>query len=146
MNVQLTTMPAQMFGRTVAPALAMGNACVVKPAEDACLTPLYLAELAHQEVFGPVLSVLSFDDEAAAVRLANSTDYGLMAAVWSSDGNRAVSAGFAWDQGGPGLHQQLRRRRRDRAAVWRHEEVGPPRAREGVRRAARRIAAPHDHH
>ena len=37
--------PAQMFGRTVAPALAMGNACVVKPAEDACLTPLFLAEL-----------------------------------------------------------------------------------------------------
>ncbi|MEJ8630038.1 aldehyde dehydrogenase family protein [Sphingomonas sp. I4] len=30
--------PAQMFGRTVGPALAMGNACVVKPAEDACLT------------------------------------------------------------------------------------------------------------
>ena len=38
--------PAQMFGRTVAPALAMGNACVVKPAEDACLTPLRIAELA----------------------------------------------------------------------------------------------------
>ena len=35
--------PAQMFGRTVAPALAMGNAAVVKPAEDACLTPLRLA-------------------------------------------------------------------------------------------------------
>ena len=29
--------PGQMFGRTVAPALAVGNACVVKPAEDACL-------------------------------------------------------------------------------------------------------------
>jgi aldehyde dehydrogenase (NAD+) len=40
--------PAQMFGRTVAPALAMGNACVVKPAEDACLTPLRLAELAAE--------------------------------------------------------------------------------------------------
>ena len=37
--------PAQMFGRTIAPALAMGNACVMKPAEDACLTPLRLAEL-----------------------------------------------------------------------------------------------------
>ena len=47
-------------------------------------------ELAHQEVFGPVLSVLPFDDEADAVRLANGTDYGLMAAVWSHDGNRAV--------------------------------------------------------
>ncbi len=47
-------------------------------------------ELARHEVFGPVLSVLPFDDEADAVRLANGTDYGLMAAVWSLDGNRAV--------------------------------------------------------
>jgi aldehyde dehydrogenase (NAD+) len=47
-------------------------------------------ELAHQEVFGPVLSVLPFEDEVDAVRLANGTDYGLMAAVWSLDGNRAV--------------------------------------------------------
>ncbi|WP_294641144.1 aldehyde dehydrogenase family protein [uncultured Aureimonas sp.] len=47
-------------------------------------------ELANKEVFGPVLSVLPFEDEADAVRLANGTDYGLMAAVWSHDGNRAV--------------------------------------------------------
>ncbi len=38
--------PAQMLGRSVAPALAMGNACVLKPAEDACLVPLRLAEIA----------------------------------------------------------------------------------------------------
>lgn len=37
--------PAQMFGRTIAASLAMGNACVLKPAEDACLSPLRLAEL-----------------------------------------------------------------------------------------------------
>lgn len=47
-------------------------------------------ELAQKEVFGPVLSVLPFEDEADAVRLANGTDYGLMAAVWSLDGNRAL--------------------------------------------------------
>ena len=40
--------PAQMFGRTVGPALAMGNACVMKPAEDACLTTLRIAELAAE--------------------------------------------------------------------------------------------------
>lgn len=40
--------PAQMFGRSVAPALAAGNACVVKPAEEACLTVLRLAELAAE--------------------------------------------------------------------------------------------------
>ncbi len=43
--------PAQMFGRTLAPALAMGNAIVVKPAEDACLTSLRLAELSRDAGF-----------------------------------------------------------------------------------------------
>ncbi|MFO1047566.1 MAG: aldehyde dehydrogenase family protein [Geminicoccaceae bacterium] len=43
--------PAQMFGRTVAPSLAMGNASIMKPAEDACLTPLRLAELAAEAGF-----------------------------------------------------------------------------------------------
>ena len=38
--------PAQMFGRTLAPALAVGNACVLKPAEEACRTVLRLADLA----------------------------------------------------------------------------------------------------
>ncbi len=38
--------PAQMLGRSVAPALAMGNAVVVKPAEDACLSIIRVAELA----------------------------------------------------------------------------------------------------
>ena len=35
--------PAQMFGRSVVPALATGNAAVLKPSEDACLTPLRFA-------------------------------------------------------------------------------------------------------
>lgn len=43
--------PAQMFGRTIAPALAMGNATVLKPAEDACLTSLRLVELARDAGF-----------------------------------------------------------------------------------------------
>ena len=43
--------PAQMFGRTLAPALAMGNCVVLKPAEDACLTPLRLAQLAIEAGF-----------------------------------------------------------------------------------------------
>ncbi|HSW04976.1 aldehyde dehydrogenase family protein [Aquabacterium sp.] len=40
--------PAQIFGRSAGGALAAGNACVVKPAEDACLTPLRIAALALQ--------------------------------------------------------------------------------------------------
>jgi aldehyde dehydrogenase (NAD+) len=40
--------PAQMMGRTIAPALAMGNATVLKPAEDACVSTLRVAELATE--------------------------------------------------------------------------------------------------
>lgn len=47
-------------------------------------------ELAREEVFGPVLSILPFDDEADAVKLANGTDFGLIAGVWSKDGARAL--------------------------------------------------------
>jgi gamma-glutamyl-gamma-aminobutyraldehyde dehydrogenase len=45
--------------------------------------------LAREEVFGPVLAVLPFDDEADAIRLANDSVYGLAAAVWSSNLSRA---------------------------------------------------------
>ena len=47
-------------------------------------------ELSCDEVFGPVLTLLTFEDEADAVKLANATDYGLMAAVWSANGSRAL--------------------------------------------------------
>ena len=40
--------PAQMFGRSLAPALAMGNAAVLKPSEDACLVPLAMADIAAE--------------------------------------------------------------------------------------------------
>ena len=43
--------PMQIAGRTVGAALAMGNACVLKPAEEACLTSLALAELAREAGF-----------------------------------------------------------------------------------------------
>lgn len=46
--------------------------------------------LAQQEIFGPVLAVMPFDDEADAVRLANGTDYGLVAGIWTRDGARQL--------------------------------------------------------
>ena len=46
--------------------------------------------IAQEEIFGPVLSVLSYDSEDEAVQIANGTRYGLNACVWTSDVSRAV--------------------------------------------------------
>jgi len=47
------------------------------------------AALFRREVFGPVLAVTKFESEAEALSLANGTDFGLAAAVWTSDLSRA---------------------------------------------------------
>jgi gamma-glutamyl-gamma-aminobutyraldehyde dehydrogenase len=60
------------------------------------------SRLAREEIFGPVLSVLAFDDLDEAVRLANATEYGLAAGLWTSDlstahlVSRRLKAGTVW--------------------------------------------------
>lgn len=46
------------------------------------------SRIAQEEVFGPVLCAIPFDDEAEAIRIANATEYGLVAGLWTRDGGR----------------------------------------------------------
>lgn len=49
------------------------------------------SEIAQEEIFGPVLAVISFDDDDDAVRIANNSIYGLAGAVFSADQDRALA-------------------------------------------------------
>ncbi|MFC8783745.1 aldehyde dehydrogenase family protein [Streptomyces nigra] len=55
--------------------------------------------IAQEEIFGPVLSVLRYEDEEDALRIANGTVYGLAGAVWAGDEARAVAFARRMDTG-----------------------------------------------
>ncbi len=54
---------------------------------------------AREEIFGPVASVIPFDDEAEAVRVANETIYGLSGSIWTRDGAKALRVARAVETG-----------------------------------------------
>lgn len=78
------------------PVLAEGAVVANAPAGGFYVKPTLFGpvpranDLAVEEVFGPVLSVLPFEDEADAVRLANGTPYGLVAGIWTADARRSM--------------------------------------------------------
>jgi aldehyde dehydrogenase (NAD+) len=93
------------------PVLAEGTIASGTPAGGYFVKPTLFGpvprtnRLACEEVFGPVLAAFPFEDEADAIALANSTPYGLLAAVWTENGGRqqrvakAVSAGQVFVNG-----------------------------------------------
>jgi acyl-CoA reductase-like NAD-dependent aldehyde dehydrogenase len=53
----------------------------------------------REEIFGPVIAVMPFDDEADAIALANDTVYGLSGSLWTRDIGRAMRVCRAWESG-----------------------------------------------
>jgi geranial dehydrogenase len=62
------------------------------------------AVIAREEIFGPVLSVIAYDREDDAVRLANDSQYGLGGCVWSADSDRAVAVARRMRSGTVGVN------------------------------------------
>ncbi|NYT75703.1 aldehyde dehydrogenase family protein [Alcaligenaceae bacterium] len=78
--------PAQMFGRSAAPALAMGNAIVVKPAEDACLSVLRAAELAQEIGFPPgAINIVTGLGHEAGAALSQHPDINFISFTGSNE-------------------------------------------------------------
>ncbi len=68
---------------------------------DGCTNEMTIS---REEVFGPVVSVITFRDEAEAVRIANDTPYGLSGSLWTRDGARQLRVARALRTGGLGVN------------------------------------------
>jgi aldehyde dehydrogenase (NAD+) len=77
---------ALLAGGTDPPA-GLGRGYFVRPTVFSRVTPDM--SIAQEEIFGPVMCILAYDDEDEAIELANDSRYGLSGAVWSADPDRA---------------------------------------------------------
>jgi len=94
--------------QSVTEGATMWQPDIEHPKDGCFFSPTLLCDVetsnvaANVEIFGPVLSVMSFRDQPEAVALANNTRYGLAASVWSENINRAldvapqIKAGVVW--------------------------------------------------
>ena len=88
--------PMQIFGRSVAAALAAGNACVVKPAEDACVSLIRVAELAAGCGFPPgALNIVTGLGEEAGAALTAHPDINFISFTGSPEVGRLVQEAAA---------------------------------------------------
>lgn len=95
-------------GKAEGAELVLGGERVMTETGGYYIAPTVFNEVAHEmsiskeEIFGPVLSVIGFDNEADAIRIANDTDFGLAAGVWTQNLSRAhrvakkLRAGSVW--------------------------------------------------
>ena len=77
------------------PALA-GGAFLMPTVFDGVTNEM---RIAREEIFGPVVSIIPFDTEAEAIRLANATPYGLSGSIWSRDIGKALRTARAIQAG-----------------------------------------------
>ncbi len=70
------------------PPAGLTQGCYVAPTVFRDVTPTMV--VAREEIFGPVLCIMPYDDEEEAIAIANNSDYGLSGSVWSADPEHAL--------------------------------------------------------
>ena len=63
--------------------------------------------IAREEIFGPVLVVIRYEDEADAIRIANDSEYGLAGSVWTSDEEHGADVARAVETGTLGINKYV---------------------------------------